>query len=168
MQKAVTADEPTVIEQDEFKVVFNGQNVVFFVNGELIDKDEMLRIPLDPQGLKEALADQPGLYAWVATLAAEAEADLAIYKDAVEVAEADADFEVRQELANRGERSSEEKVKKLVATHSLTMAAKEDYLFSLRKAKDLKALERSADARTQMLQVLGGIARDEFRAHFNA
>lgn len=136
-----------------------GLYVLYLGNDKIeLDLDNMVPIGDD---LSVEFTQQPSLYAYIATLAARAEAEWGDAKNALARMGAQTDKEVRRDLAMSNEKVTEGKVEAEVELRRGYQEAADFELECREQYLVMRALTRTFDMRAQMLISLGAHLRAE-------
>ena len=127
-----------------------------------------LKVTMDPGAdlkigadLTKAMADQPGLYAFYASLAEEAEGRAKNIKYQLHCKEEDLDKVFRKKAIASGEKFTESGLKNKVNRHPEMRALYEQYLEARRTAGKLTVLKDAFRQRADMLRSIGANRRSE-------
>lgn len=110
--------------------------------------------------LSDEFVKQPSLYAWFATLAEFANAEVESKKMALSILSANLDAEKRTDLAKDG-KVTEGMVASAVTKDKRFLVASEELIDVTRQAGILKGLVKALDQRKDMLIQLGSMKRQE-------
>ena len=110
--------------------------------------------------LSDEFVKQPSLFAWFATLAEFANAEVESRKLSLSVLRANLDSEKRAELAKDG-KVTEGMVDSAITKDKRHLVANEELIEASRQAGILKALVRALEQRSTMLVQLGSLKRQE-------
>lgn len=118
----------------------------------LEDWGEQLRI--DTDGLDHEIETQPFLFYQVASAYAQAVSQRDEAYDYVRQVDAGLNFKVREEMANNGQRVTEEQVKSAIQIHQEHLNAYQAYLEKKQQAEEIEALRSALQQRGYMLRDL--------------
>lgn len=131
----------------------------FQVDGKTYSVQELLMV--DETNISEAFATQAGRYAYIAAIAAQAEALYNEAKNNCERVYADTELAYRDELATSGVKTTEAMIKAYVVGDKTYIKAQTDENNALRDWKIMKALADGLRSRGDMLISLGATMRAE-------
>lgn len=118
-------------------------------------------VKINEATLTDEFTRQPSVYAWFATLAEIAAAQVEKTKFDLSVTRAKLDSIKRADLANEGKKVTESMVEAAITTDVKIMALTEELIDGGRQLGILKALVRALDQRKDMLIQLGSTKRQE-------
>ena len=111
--------------------------------------------------LNQEFIEQPSTFAWFATLAEIANAEVSSKELALEVLKANLEGELRQRLAELGGKVTEKMIEGGVITDKRYKVATEELIDSTKQLGILKSMVKALDQRKDMLIQLGSMKRQE-------
>lgn len=160
------AADATVIQPRSAKrsaYEFKGNSVRMVINGEVVNLGDLLSIPVDPQGLFQAMADHADLASWLGMVAIDAEADAEAAKKELETVYADVYLDIRREFVKEGGKFTENLLEAEVKLSDDYRDALSEYLSLERRSKAFGIVKDSLRSRGVLLASMAGIVRDEVR-----
>lgn len=119
--------------------------------------DLIVNLKIDPVDIGDDLRDQPGAFAWVATVTAQAEFEAGRAKQRLVAVKATLGKELHAENVGLGryDRLTEAAIEERVTTDECVMDLVDEYLDAARRAAILTGLREAYRQRKDMLNIIG-------------
>jgi hypothetical protein len=144
--------------------VGRGRNVAKIdYNGLRYEIDIDSELSINREDLPTGYADQPGKYAWYATVYVAAQLRVERMRMRLEVVQSTVAAKLRSKLDDKGKPPSEASIKSQLPSNPEVMAAQEDHLRAIEEEGVVRAVKEAFVHRRDMLIQMGADVRAEQR-----